>query len=88
MLVFRHSDQCRVAGQVEQKTETQPWLPALWITKSIVHLTDFSQKEKQIGEANALNLKSRLIEMGHHTGTERHLGPTGCMAASTQAGET
>lgn len=75
MRLFRHSDQCRVAGQVEQKSETQPWVPALWLAESIAQWTDFSQEEKQIRETNALNLKSWLMEMGCHTGTERHRGP-------------
>ena len=51
---------------MEQKSETQVLL-ALYIAKSIAQLTDLSQEEKQIGEPSALNLKSWLIEMGHHT---------------------
>lgn len=69
------------------KSETQPWLYGLWIAKSIAQLTSGSRRNR-LAEAKALNLKSFLIEIGHHTGTERHLGPAWHIGASAQAGET
>lgn len=57
-----------------ETSETQPWVSGLWIIEVTAQL---SSVRKRIAET---------AEMGHPTGTQRHVGPAWHTGASTQAG--